>query len=143
MSQIVHVIMPTGTRHERPFPDNATSEKILQSLESVKHLFGFNGTVKKLDGTIPGHAVMMEFGDPNSGYAWDNPATQVVVLKTDDIKNDKGEVTDYKARMDQFGKPIVARWLKGEPKPPEEPTETPEEIKIEKELEVTEAPQEE
>lgn len=116
MSKIVHIILPTGTRFERPFPDDHTPEMILQALEGVKATFGFNGTVKKMDKTHPKHPVMTDFGDPKSGLVYDNPDTQVVILQSENIKDGDGNFLETRVELDDKNQPVVAKQLKGEPK---------------------------
>lgn len=120
MSQLIHVILPSGTRFERTFGDHASEKDILSALDTLKPIFGYNGTVRKVDGTVPGHATPMDFGDPSSGFVYDHPDTQVVKLKAEQVRDTASGVVEARAII--VNKlPVVEKWLKGEPKKPEEP----------------------
>lgn len=113
MSLIVHVILPTGTRHERTFPDGTGADSILTQLDRVKHMFGFNGTVQKVDNTHPTQKPVTDFGDPKSGFVYDNPKTRVVILKSRPVEDAMGRPIDVEAVLDDKGVPIISKQLKG------------------------------
>jgi len=80
---IVQVIKKTGTRFEYTFPDDWTSDRVLAELESIKAIFGFNGTVRQpdKDHPFPGAKPVVDYGDPESGYAYDHPETVVAQVR--------------------------------------------------------------
>lgn len=105
------VILPSGVRYEHHWSDTdaygnvrplPSDEKILQGLAAGKHLFGYNGTVKKTDPST-GLPVMIDHGDPTSGYAYDHPNTIVAIVEKDT------PITDVVREI---------RRLKGPPAPP-------------------------
>lgn len=86
-----HVILPSGIRYEHHWSDTdaygntrplPSDEKILQGLAAGKQLFGYNGTVKKTDPST-GLPVMIDHGDPASGFAYDHPNTVVAIIEKD------------------------------------------------------------
>ena len=101
MPQLVHVILPDDReRFERTFPDRWTPEQILANLAAGKRVFGFNATVRRKDTSFgedaPDAVTVTDFGDPKSGFVFDNPATVVAIGEDDgnggfrEIKRIKG-----------------------------------------------------
>ena len=126
MSQIVHVIKPSGTAFQYTFSDATTPEEILSQLAAIKGQFGFNGTVKKRDPNpnMPEGAPLVDFQDVTSGFAYDHPNTVVVILKTEKVG------TQVTVVHDEAGKPVELKRLKGTPPTKEETpsVETPQTV---------------
>ena len=76
MSIIVHVIKPSGIRHQFSFPDGTSDEKIMSSLEKQKRFFGFQ---KRVRGKDPRTGILTEFEDQTSGFVFDLPDTVVAI----------------------------------------------------------------
>jgi hypothetical protein len=79
---IVHVI--GRSRSQFTFPDGATPEQILASLEMKKGMFGFNG---HQSGTDKLSGRRMTFDDPKTGFVWDDPKTIVEIGEDDGTGN--------------------------------------------------------
>lgn len=99
---IVQVIKKNGVRFQYSFPDDFPDESVLLELAKIKHVFGFNGTVKKRDD----FGAVIDYTDPASGYCFDSPDCAVAVVKT------TGQVP-FEEVVTEAGKPVEVRRLKG------------------------------
>ena len=85
---LVHVVLPEKKRRwQYEFPADTPPETILVELAKIKGVYGHNGTVKKIDTQLSGRPV--DFGDPNTGFAFDNPSTIVDIGVEDGSGNFK------------------------------------------------------
>lgn len=106
MSQIVHVIHPSGSpRWERSFRDGVPPEQILADLRSFgsKVQIGFVGTVVKTDAQT-GQDV--PHSDVSSGYVMDHPDTVVAIghVEGSDFVEDR-RIAGPEARVGEGEKP--------------------------------------
>ncbi len=108
---IIHVIKPSGTRFQYEYADATKPETILKELDSIKVVFGYNGTAKRTagDGTPE-----VDWGDPASGLAYDHPDTQVAVVESRVRQEGRQRIEEAVPGPD--GVPKTVKLLKGKPK---------------------------
>lgn len=79
----VHVIKASGIKFQLDWKKGTSDTRILSDLNASKVMFGYNGTVKGPDpsGAMLGDKpVIVNIGDPKTGFAYDQPSTIVAVI---------------------------------------------------------------
>jgi hypothetical protein len=76
VSQLVHVVLASGTRFQHEFPDSASPEQIVAAVAKNKDAYGRTGRAARPDG--PGGMVVFH-ADGESPFAFDDPAVVVAV----------------------------------------------------------------